>query len=193
MAKTIWSQVRYTVPCPDTPRLDGKLALVTGGNGGIGLEVSRGLARRGAEVVIAARHEGRAQNACRDIAGETGRELGSLRLDLSDLASVKTATEELADRWHSIVVLKGAATVVTDADRVFVNKSGNPGMACGGAGDVLTGLITARLAQGMDPLDAAIQGVWLHGRAGAPGCSKQPHAKAISAASGSVLRRYSGI
>jgi NAD(P)-dependent dehydrogenase (short-subunit alcohol dehydrogenase family) len=95
----MWRQARRTVQCPDAPRLDGKLALVTGGNGGIGLEISRGLARRGAEVVIAARDEARAQQACRVIAAETGSELGSLRLDLSDLLSVKASTEELVDRW----------------------------------------------------------------------------------------------
>jgi NAD(P)H-hydrate epimerase len=96
--------------------------------------------------------------------GEAARLLG--REVPSDAKGRLAAAEELADTWHSVVVLKGAATVVTDGDRVFVNKSGNPGMACGGSGDVLTGLITARLAQGMDPLAAAIQGVWLHGRAG---------------------------
>jgi len=96
--------------------------------------------------------------------GEAARLLG--RDVPGDAKGRLAAAAELADRWHAVVVLKGAGTVVTDADSFFVNKSGNPGMACGGAGDVLTGLLTARLAQGMDPLDAAIQAVWVHGRAG---------------------------
>ncbi|MHC4937532.1 MAG: NAD(P)H-hydrate dehydratase [Planctomycetota bacterium] len=96
--------------------------------------------------------------------GEASRLLG--REVPGDAKGRVAAAEELADKWHAVVVLKGAASIVTDADRVFVNRSGNPGMACGGSGDVLTGLITARLAWGMDPLSAAIQAVWLHGRAG---------------------------
>jgi len=96
--------------------------------------------------------------------GEASRLLG--RSIAPDAKSRAAAAEEIADRWGAVVVLKGADSVVTDADRMFVNRSGNPGMACGGAGDVLTGLITARLGLGMDALDAAIQGVWIHGRAG---------------------------
>lgn len=65
-----------------------------------------------------------------------------------------------------ILVLKGAGTVVTDGNNVYINKTGNPGMGTGGAGDVLTGIITALLAQKMDPFDAAVLGVALHGLAG---------------------------
>jgi len=96
--------------------------------------------------------------------GEAARLLG--RDVPSDAKGRATAAEEIADRYHAVVVLKGAGTVVTDGDRFYVNAGGNPGMACGGAGDVLAGLLVARLAQGMDPLAAAIQGVWLHARAG---------------------------
>ena len=65
-----------------------------------------------------------------------------------------------------IVVLKGAGTIVTDGQSRYVNKTGNPGMATGGTGDVLTGVIAALMAQGMTRLDAAVLGVHLHGLAG---------------------------
>lgn len=65
-----------------------------------------------------------------------------------------------------ILVLKGANTVVTDGERVFVNTSGNPGMAMGGSGDMLSGMIGAFIAQGLFPFDAARAAVYLHGLAG---------------------------
>ncbi len=70
-------------------------------------------------------------------------------------------------REHGVfLVLKGAPTVVaTPTGIVFVNSTGNSGLASGGTGDVLTGLITGLLSQGADPLDAALAGVFLHGRA----------------------------
>ncbi len=71
-----------------------------------------------------------------------------------------------ARRFGVVLVLKGARTVVTDGRRVYTNTTGNPGMATGGSGDVLTGLIAALISQRMEPFDAAVFGVWLHGRAG---------------------------
>ncbi len=65
-----------------------------------------------------------------------------------------------------IVVLKGAGTVVTDGIRCYVNTTGNPGMATGGSGDVLTGVIAALLAQKVPGFEAAQMGVFLHGLAG---------------------------
>jgi len=65
-----------------------------------------------------------------------------------------------------VVVLKGARTVVTDGELVYINNTGNPGMATGGSGDVLTGMIAALIGQGMTPFDAAIAGVCFHGLAG---------------------------
>jgi NAD(P)H-hydrate epimerase len=72
----------------------------------------------------------------------------------------------LAERTGCVVVLKGAGTVVTDAKRVYVNTTGNPGMATAGSGDVLTGVIAAMIAQGLSDLDAAVLGVYVHGLAG---------------------------
>jgi NAD(P)H-hydrate epimerase len=71
-----------------------------------------------------------------------------------------------ARRLRAIVCLKGHGTVVTDGERVHVNATGNPGMATGGTGDVLAGLLGALLCQTRTPLDAARLAVHVHGRAG---------------------------
>jgi len=73
---------------------------------------------------------------------------------------------QLSHRTNTIVVLKGAGTVVTDGEKVYINKTGNPGMATAGSGDVLTGIITALLGQGLSDFDAAVLGVYIHGLAG---------------------------
>ncbi len=73
---------------------------------------------------------------------------------------------EMAKRFLAVTVLKGHRTVVTDGTRMFVNRTGNPGMATGGTGDVLSGMIGALLGQGMEPYEAACLGVERHGRAG---------------------------
>jgi len=70
-----------------------------------------------------------------------------------------------AMKWSAVIVLKGHQTIVTDGNRVFVNGTGNPGLATGGTGDVLTGLITALVAQKVPAFDAAVLGTWVHGRA----------------------------
>ncbi len=72
----------------------------------------------------------------------------------------------LANETGCIVVLKGAGTVVTDGGRVYINATGNPGMATAGAGDVLTGVIAALAGQGLGDFEAAVLGVYLHGLAG---------------------------
>lgn len=66
----------------------------------------------------------------------------------------------------AVVVLKGAGTVVTDGRRVYRNRTGNPGMATGGSGDVLAGVIAGLIGQGMSCFDAAVAGVYRHGLAG---------------------------
>lgn len=77
-----------------------------------------------------------------------------------------TSALALARRFHAVVVLKGAGTIVAAADgRYFINTSGNPGMASGGMGDALSGMLAAFLAQGMEALDAARLAVYLHGAA----------------------------
>lgn len=71
-----------------------------------------------------------------------------------------------ATRWRVVLLLKGSGTLVTDGGRVYRNTTGNPGMATGGSGDVLTGAIAALLGQGLSAFDAAVLGAWAHGRAG---------------------------
>ena len=66
----------------------------------------------------------------------------------------------------AVIVLKGPDTLVVDRQRQAHNDTGNPGMATGGTGDVLTGIIAALLAHRMAPFDAARLGAWIHGRAG---------------------------
>lgn len=65
-----------------------------------------------------------------------------------------------------VLVLKGHRTLVTDGVAIYENPTGNPGMATGGTGDVLTGVITSLLAQGLSPWNASRLGVFVHGLAG---------------------------
>ena len=75
--------------------------------------------------------------------------------------------KEFSSAYNCIVVLKDAHTCVSDSGgNAFFNTSGNPGMATGGSGDVLTGMITGLLAQGYSALNSACIGVYFHGRAG---------------------------
>jgi len=95
--------------------------------------------------------------------GEAARLLGASAKEVQ--ADREAAAAALAD-WTEVAVLKGAGTVVTDGSRLYVNETGNPGMATAGAGDVLTGMMTALVAAGMEPFEAAVLAVWAHGRAG---------------------------
>jgi len=92
------------------------------------------------------------------------------RLTGLDIPTIQSRRQETATRFaadHDVVlVLKGQGTIVTDGRRVFVNPTGNPGMATAGSGDVLTGVIAAFLAQGLEPFAAAQLGVYVHGLAG---------------------------
>ena len=73
---------------------------------------------------------------------------------------------KLAEDLGCIVLLKGHRTVITDGHRIYVNPTGNPGMAVGGSGDVLAGMIVSLLGQGIEPLAATACAAWLHGAAG---------------------------
>ena len=72
----------------------------------------------------------------------------------------------MARNLGCIVLLKGHNTVITDGLTTYINPTGNPGMAVGGSGDVLSGMIVSLLGQGIAPLEAAACGAWLHGAAG---------------------------
>ena len=76
------------------------------------------------------------------------------------------AAADLAEELGCVVLLKGHETCITDGTDGYLNPTGNPGMAVGGSGDVLAGVITALLGAGLPPLEAAACGAWLHGAAG---------------------------
>jgi hydroxyethylthiazole kinase-like uncharacterized protein yjeF len=106
-------------------------------------------------------------------AGELAR---LLEVDRSVVESRMLAhARQAAQHWNAVVLLKGARSVIAAPDgRVRVNTTGVPWMATAGAGDVLSGLIGALLAAGLDPFDAASVGAWLHGAAGSLASSGGP-------------------
>ncbi len=105
------------------------------------------------ETVILTPHMG-------EMARLTGRSVGELKADPVGAAGA------FYEKYGAVCVLKDARTVVASGKGIYVNLSGNDGMATGGAGDVLSGLLGGLLAGGMEPSDAAETGVYLHGLAG---------------------------
>ena len=101
--------------------------------------------------------------------GELGRLLGKSTDTIQDnrLDAAIMGCELFSNDLHDIVlILKGAGTIIARGDgSTIINTTGNPGMATGGMGDVLTGVIGALICQGMSPLDASVAGVYLHGAA----------------------------
>lgn len=93
---------------------------------------------------------------------ELERLIGKWKDDFDKLEKAR----RFSDKYDCILVIKGAHTLTVYKDKGYVNNTGNPGMATGGSGDVLTGIITGLIAQGYEPLIAALIGVYLHGRAG---------------------------
>jgi len=71
-----------------------------------------------------------------------------------------------AREWNCILLLKGHETNITDGQICYRNKTGNPGMAVGGSGDLLAGVLVSLIGQGIPPLEAAACGAWFHGAAG---------------------------
>ena len=92
----------------------------------------------------------------RHLVGKTGLSMPAAREEAVTVAAEMQAT----------VLLKGHETLVTDGNRSRQNETGNPGMATGGSGDVLTGMVAGLLSQGMSPFEAATLGAYLHGLAG---------------------------
>ena len=95
--------------------------------------------------------------------GEFARLSGDEILPLAERESHAIA---LAAKTQTVILLKGHRTLITDGERSAHNETGNPGMATGGTGDVLTGIITALWGQGLSPFDAAQLGTHVHGLAG---------------------------
>ena len=77
-----------------------------------------------------------------------------------------TSAREFAKQMGCVLLLKGHRTCISDGEVCYENSTGNPGMAVGGSGDVLAGMIVSLLGQGIAPLEAAACGAWLHGAAG---------------------------
>ena len=98
-------------------------------------------------------------------AGEMARLIGK---DVSEINNArKDVALAFANEYNTVLVLKGHNTVVAaPGQEIYVNETGNPGMATGGTGDVLTGMIASFVGQGMDAFNAAAAGVYLHGLAG---------------------------
>ncbi len=93
---------------------------------------------------------------------ELQRLLGEWKDDFEMIEKVKTFSKQ----YKSIIVIKGANSKIIYEDQIYINTSGNPGMATAGSGDVLTGIITGLISQKYDALHAAVFGVYLHGSAG---------------------------
>ncbi|WP_027137604.1 NAD(P)H-hydrate dehydratase [Gaetbulibacter saemankumensis] len=93
---------------------------------------------------------------------ELERLIGVWRDDFDKLEKVKKFTKT----YDCIMVIKGAYTNIVFQDSVYINTTGNPGMATAGSGDVLTGIIAGLISQGYTPLNATVFGVYLHGSAG---------------------------
>jgi len=94
---------------------------------------------------------------------ELKRLIGEWDNDLDKLEKAREFTKE----YQVVLVIKGANTaIVNPSGEIYFNSTGNPGMATGGTGDVLTGIITSLLAQGYDAFDAAVLGVYVHGLSG---------------------------
>jgi NAD(P)H-hydrate epimerase len=97
---------------------------------------------------------------------------GSAAGGLADRAEMERRAAQLAGECGVVIVLKGHRTLITDGARQAHNTTGNPGMATGGAGDVLTGVTTGLLCQGLEPYDAARLATHVHGVAGDLGAAE---------------------
>ena len=107
---------------------------------------------RKGEIVLTP-HEGEMSLLC-------GKSVDEIKADRENTAV------DLAKEYGVTVVLKGKNTIITDGDKIFVNPTGNAGMATGGSGDVLSGVIGSLIGQGLSLLDGAVLGAYIHGRAG---------------------------
>jgi NAD(P)H-hydrate epimerase len=134
-------------PRPVVLDADGLNALVASGR----------LMRRSASPLVMTPHPGEFRRLAQPL---------GISEDPTDPGQRPWAAARLAEANGAIVVLKGAGTIVTDGERCYTNATGNPALASAGSGDVLTGLISGLMAQGLEPFDAAVLGVYLHGLAG---------------------------
>ncbi|WP_099203352.1 NAD(P)H-hydrate dehydratase [Miniphocaeibacter massiliensis] len=105
----------------------------------------------------------------------TPHEMEMSRMTDMDINHIHANREEIsiefAKKYGIILILKGKNTIVTDGNIIYINKTGNPGMATAGSGDVLTGIITALIAQDYELIEAAKLAVYVHGLSGDIACS----------------------
>ena len=110
MYRALWRQSQYITQCPLEPKLNGKVALVTGGNGAIGFHTALGLARRGSRVVLTCRSKSRCVEASKKIKAEVeGAKVDTVVLDLADLASVESGVRQIS------ALVKGVHVAVANA------------------------------------------------------------------------------
>ena len=102
----------------DIPDQQGRTALITGANSGLGLESARALAARGARVLLACRSLAKAESACQELAGASQGELVALNLDLADFSSVRSAAAVVAERYGTIDLLINNAGVMAPPRRL---------------------------------------------------------------------------
>ncbi len=146
LGQEAWPAVRAMLP-----RIRRPLVLDADGLNAVGTDLE--LLRAREQPTIITPHPG-------EFARLTGRSVAEIQAQRTELARA------FAEATGTIVVLKGYGTVVTDGQRLYVNPTGNPGMATGGTGDVLSGLMVAFWAQYRDAFDAAVAAVYVHGLAG---------------------------
>jgi ADP-dependent NAD(P)H-hydrate dehydratase len=135
----------------------GPLVLDADGLNNLATTVGLNALRTRRQPTVITPHPGEMKRLCR--AAGLATDFGA------DDDSRVAAAAALAERLAVTVLLKGHRTVIVDGTSLFINETGNPGMATGGMGDVLTGLIAALVGQGLDAFAAARLGVWAHGTA----------------------------
>jgi len=134
--KAIWRQKAKTPICPNQLNLNGKLVLITGGNNGIGLETSKGLAARGADIIILARSEIKTKQAIEEIQKENSVKVSFYKADLADIDSIINAVKEIANTFsvrkidmivtNAGITPNGYSTSVQGYEKVFaVNVLGH--------------------------------------------------------------------
>ncbi|MHC4871380.1 MAG: NAD(P)H-hydrate dehydratase [Planctomycetota bacterium] len=133
------------------PEIHAPLLIDAGGLTALGIN-HKPLEKR-KDATILTPHPGEMSRLC-------GRKVTEIEADREGCA------KDFALKTGSIILLKGPKTIVTDGKKVYLNNTGNPGMATAGSGDVLAGIIVALISQGIPPFDSACLGSHLHGIAG---------------------------
>jgi NAD(P)H-hydrate epimerase len=139
------------------------------------LSGKRAIFRKAKAPLVLTPHPGEMARLIREAEGKARGAKGSdpdLRAEVEQ--DRINSARSFAEGTGTYLVLKGVPTVISEPEgRTFLNTTGNPGMATAGSGDVLTGVIAAFLGQGLNPLDAALLGVYLHGLSGDIAASKK--------------------